>query len=120
MMAESLKRQAPAKQNDAITDPVPDQEPGEAKVEAEAEAQPAIHGPDQRSDAPRTNHDDHPFTNFREGEKIAIIITASFLALASPIATSTYLPAINTLAEDLHVSVTLMNLTITTYMVRRA
>ncbi|EXJ77657.1 hypothetical protein A1O3_09886 [Capronia epimyces CBS 606.96] len=62
-------------------------------------------------------HNDQPYTVFREREKIAIILTASFLALASPLSSAAYFPAINTLSADLHVSVSVMNLTVTAYQI---
>lgn len=88
-----------------------------AEPDAEAKATSDGVAPRQSTVTRPIHNDDRLYSSYAEGEKIAIIITASFLALASPIATSTYLPAINEMAKDLDVSVTLMNLTITTYMV---
>lgn len=112
-----MERQQPSHPNNV--DPLPppeDQHKPAAEADFEAKAAVDDFVPDQPTECPIHN-DDRPYTFYTEGAKIAIIITASFLALASPIATSTYLPAINELASDLNVSVTLINLTITTYMV---
>ncbi len=58
-----------------------------------------------------------PYSTLSEPIKISIILTASFAAIISPISSSIYLPALNSLADDLNVSVTLITLTITTYLV---
>lgn len=59
-----------------------------------------------------------PYSVLSEPVKICIILTASFAAIISPISGSIYFPALNSLAHDLHVSTSLINLTITTYLVR--
>ena len=46
-----------------------------------------------------------------------MIIIGSFAGLISPLSSSIYLPALNSLAHDMGVSVSLINLTITTYLV---
>lgn len=58
-----------------------------------------------------------PYCVLSEPVKVAIILTASFAAIISPISGSIYFPAINSLAKDLHKSVSLITLTITTYLV---
>ncbi|KEF62862.1 uncharacterized protein A1O9_00835 [Exophiala aquamarina CBS 119918] len=58
-----------------------------------------------------------PYTVLEEWRKVSIIITASFLGLVSPISSSTYLPSINQISGDLHKSIPLINLTVTTYMI---
>ena len=62
--------------------------------------------------------DEEPFSVFTLGQKRAIIFTASVASLFSPLAANIYFPALNTLASDLHVSTNLINLTVTTYLVR--
>ncbi|KAJ4147336.1 hypothetical protein LMH87_001867 [Akanthomyces muscarius] len=52
-----------------------------------------------------------------ETSKISVILTASFAAIISPISSSIYFPALNSLAEDLHVSISLITLTVTTYLI---
>lgn len=69
--------------------------------------------PQQQSDV----ISDAPYSIFSEPIKITVIITSSFAALISPISASIYYPALNPLAADLHVSLSAITLTITTYMV---
>jgi hypothetical protein len=61
--------------------------------------------------------DQPPHTILTEKEKIFTIIMASFAAFISPVSASIYYPALNELAQDLHVTVSTINLTITVYMV---
>jgi hypothetical protein len=58
-----------------------------------------------------------PYSSFTNGQKIAITLTVSFLALISPLSGQIYLPALEALAESLNVPVSYINLTITTFMV---
>lgn len=58
-----------------------------------------------------------PWSVFPSKEKAFVIIVGSFAALISPLSSSIYLPALNSLAHDMDVSVSLINLTITTYLV---
>lgn len=58
-----------------------------------------------------------PYTILEEWRKISIIMTASFLGLVSPISSSTYFPSVNQISSDLHKSISLINLTVTMYMV---
>lgn len=61
-----------------------------------------------------------PFSVFTLTEKKLIVLTISFIGLVSPLSASIYFPAINTLAKDLHVSTSDINLTVTTYLVSRS
>jgi hypothetical protein len=58
-----------------------------------------------------------PFSAFTHTQKKLTVLTVSFIGLLSPLSASIYFPAINTLAKDLHVSTTDINLTVTTYLV---
>ncbi len=58
-----------------------------------------------------------PWSVFPSKEKAFVIIVGSFAALISPLSSSIYLPALNSLAHDMDVSISLINLTITTYLV---
>ena len=58
-----------------------------------------------------------PFSIFGRREKTFIVIMASLAALFSPLSANIYYPALTVLAEDLNVSNTLINLTITSYLV---
>jgi hypothetical protein len=57
------------------------------------------------------------YTVFTRGEITFIAITASISTFFSPLTASIYFPALNTISTDLGVSSTLVNLTVTTYMV---
>jgi hypothetical protein len=46
-----------------------------------------------------------------------VIFTTSWAAFFSPLSSQIYFPVLNTLASDLHVSSSLINLTLTSYMV---
>ena len=71
------------------------------------------------SKAPDITVEEVPHCVLSEPVKISIIITASFAAIISPISGSIYFPALNSLADDLNVSESLINLTITTYLVSK-
>lgn len=58
-----------------------------------------------------------PFSVFSPSERRFIIMIASLAAVFSPLSANIYFPALNTLSEDLRVSVSKINLTITTYLV---
>ena len=70
----------------------------------------------QQDPAEHQNHEP-PFSVFGAREKNFIVMIASLAALFSPLSTNIYYPALNTLSTDLHVSLTKINLTITTYLV---
>lgn len=58
-----------------------------------------------------------PYTSFSKWEKRHLVSIATFATFFSPFTTQIYFPAINTIAEDLHVTSSQVNLTVTTYMV---
>lgn len=60
------------------------------------------------------------YSVFTTSEKRLIILTAALASAFSPLSANIYYPALNSIAKDLHVSPSQINLTITTYMVRRA
>ena len=55
---------------------------------------------------------------FTKNQKRFIVVMASWAGFFSPVSGTIYFPALNSLARDLHVSTTLINLTLTSYMVR--
>jgi hypothetical protein len=57
------------------------------------------------------------YSFFTTTEKRAIVLAAATGAFFSPLSAQIYFPALNALSRDLHVSVTEINLTVTTYMV---
>ncbi|GIK00869.1 hypothetical protein Aspvir_004898 [Aspergillus viridinutans] len=58
-----------------------------------------------------------PYCILPEGEKIFIMLLVSFAAIISPISSGIHFPALNNLAKDLNVSISLINITITTYLI---
>lgn len=60
-----------------------------------------------------------PFSIFTDTEKVFMVMTVSFMAMISPLTGSIYFPALPSLSQDLNVSSSLINLTVTTYLVSR-
>lgn len=58
-----------------------------------------------------------PYSIFSRGQRNLIVVIASLAALFSPLTANIYYPALNTLADDLHESLSKINLTITTYLI---
>ena len=59
-----------------------------------------------------------PYSAFTPAQKKGIVFIGAFGAVFSPMSTTIYLPALNTLAAELHVSNAKINLTVTTFLVR--
>ena len=57
------------------------------------------------------------YSVFTVRQKKMILVAGSFAAFFSPLSSNVYFPALNTIAEDLHVSISQINLTVTTYQV---
>jgi hypothetical protein len=57
------------------------------------------------------------YSALSEFQRSSLLSVASFAAAISPASTTTYYPAVTSLASDLQVSVTLINLSISTYQV---
>ncbi|KAJ8119974.1 hypothetical protein ONZ43_g3198 [Nemania bipapillata] len=60
------------------------------------------------------------YSIFTVNEKRALVFAAAAGAFFSPLSAQIYFPALDTLSRDLHVSVTEVNLTVTTYMIVQA
>ncbi|EEQ33866.1 Aqr1p [Microsporum canis CBS 113480] len=60
------------------------------------------------------------YSSFSKRTKVFILMMATFSSVFSPLSTTIYLPALTPLADDLGVSNTLINLTLTTYMIFQA
>jgi hypothetical protein len=58
-----------------------------------------------------------PYSIFSKSTKIFIVFLVSLSALVSPFAATLFYPALNAVAQQLNVSQSLVNLSITTYMV---
>ncbi|KAK9466133.1 major facilitator superfamily domain-containing protein [Lipomyces arxii] len=65
----------------------------------------------------RTAASEIPYTVFSPAKKKAICAAATFSALVSPLATNIYFPSLTIIADDLNVTVELVNITVTTYMI---
>ena len=106
----------------------------ETNTQATSEQKDAIidgaHGPDgqdaqarekNNDDAgnvnPEHDMDDKPYSVFTHNEKRMIILCAGLAQFFSPISGQIYFPSLDAIAADLHVSNSLVNLTITTYLV---
>lgn len=59
-----------------------------------------------------------PYTVFSKNQRKFSIFMSSWAGFFSPVSANIYFPALNSLANDLDVSLTMINLTITSYMVR--
>jgi hypothetical protein len=66
---------------------------------------------------PEYHMDDKPYSVFTHNEKKIIIFFAGLTQFFSPISGQIYFPSLDAIAADLHVSNSLVNLTITTYLV---
>ena len=58
-----------------------------------------------------------PYSIFKPWQKKLIVFSASLGAVFSPMSTTIYLPALNSIASDLKVSNAEINLTVTTFLV---
>ncbi|KPM44951.1 hypothetical protein AK830_g1660 [Neonectria ditissima] len=61
-----------------------------------------------------------PYTTFSHWQKALIITLVSFLAIISPFSSSIYLPALTAIADDMNVSISLINLTVSSYLIFQA
>ena len=61
---------------------------------------------------------DVAYSVFTVPQKKAIVVSAALGAAFSPMSTTIYLPSLNQIAGDLHVSSSKINLTVTTFLVR--
>jgi multidrug resistance protein len=71
----------------------------------------------QQLERATTTASEKPFSSFTLWQKRMIVVVASLGGFISPLTTNIYFPALNTIAADLGVSISALNLTITTYMI---
>ncbi|KAJ3987623.1 major facilitator superfamily domain-containing protein [Lentinula detonsa] len=69
------------------------------------------------NDAEEAEKPEPLYSTFPKSQKFLILIVGSFAGLVSPLTGSIYLPALNSIAADLGVRTSLVNLTITTYQI---
>lgn len=84
------------------------------EIESESEKQP---DPTMLPPSELTKVETQAFSVFTTNQKRLIVLTASLAGFFSPLSGSIYYPALNTIAEDLGVSSSKANLTVTTYMI---
>lgn len=63
------------------------------------------------------SHSESPFSVLSRSEKLLITFLVTMAGVVSPFTGSVYLPALNTIADDLGVRTSLINLTITSYQI---
>ncbi|CAI6334388.1 unnamed protein product [Periconia digitata] len=64
--------------------------------------------------------EEEPYTIFSRHLKLFIILMSATSSLFSPVSSMIYLPALDVLADYYHVSITRINLSVTTYMILQA
>jgi Na+/melibiose symporter-like transporter len=90
---------------------IPLSEKGKPRPARDVNEEPSLQTQDpEKSTTQPPQSDEPPYTIFT-------IILASFAAFISPVSSSIYYPALNSLVSDLHVTVSTINLTITVYIV---
>lgn len=88
----------------------------------------SVHRQDEESNHERDAEDDleairttttnaPPFTTFSLRQRKFIVFMVALGGFFSPLSANIYFPALNTIAEDFHVTLTLANLTLTSYMI---
>lgn len=88
--------------------------------EAQSEKKPEdseLHEEQPKEISGGTADDGEVYSIYRSKAKALIVVTASVTGFISPLSASIYFPALSTLAGELHVTDTLINLTVTAYMV---
>lgn len=90
---------------------------GSESVKSETEKNEVI-ATEQQEEAANTLHtDDKVFSIYTHNEKRLLVLCGGICAFFSPTSSQVYYPSLNVIARDLNVSNTLVNLTITTYIV---
>ena len=79
-----------------------------------------IETPNLPVETPPEKYDEHqetPYTVFNTPTKRGIVCIIALAGFFSPLSANIYFPALNYIGKDLHVSLELMNLTITAYLI---
>jgi hypothetical protein len=76
----------------------------------------------KRPDLPSQHGDkrQQEYSQFTVAQKRAIVATGSLASFFSPLSSSIYLPALTSIANSLHISISQVNLTVTTYLVSQS
>ncbi|TVY32201.1 Itaconate transport protein [Lachnellula subtilissima] len=100
---------------------------GAIVLEEAAETSGISHTPSPHADNPEDGGPDleqlaavttgPPYSSFSTGQKRYIVLMVTWAAFVSPTSANIYFPALNPLKQDLGVSTTLINLTLTSYMI---
>lgn len=99
-----------AMMTDRTSGDVPDIAP--PRVESEEEAKEAAEKEQEIANVKT----EPSYSIFTGSERITIVVLTSLAALFSPLTANIYYPALDTLAKDMNVSVSLISLSITTYL----
>lgn len=89
-------------------------------VPAATDAEPVFVPERERLAEEASGNANAPWTIWSSKQRKFIILTASFASLLSPLSGQIYFPALDTIAKDLHVTNSLVNLSITTYLIFQA
>ena len=95
----------------------PPQSTGDIISAAQIEQAPLAAGQGQDVEDLRREPSEPLFSVFTLPQKRYIVFMASFGGFFSPLSANIYLPALNALSTDLHVSNSIINLTLTSYMI---
>ena len=93
--------------------------PSEKHLDPPADAVLCSPGQEDSTSAEDTGEEEEVYSIYTGTARNLIVLTASVAGFFSPLSANIYLPALDTLADELHVSDTMINLTVTTYMVCR-
>ncbi|MCJ1442587.1 MAG: hypothetical protein MMC23_003083 [Stictis urceolatum] len=94
-----------------------------APISVSNENEPSEEEPEPPSDSTAEPPSEQPassgpeFSVFTTRQKRAIIFAGSLAAFISPLSSQIYFPALNTIAADLHQSISAINLTVTMYLI---
>jgi len=84
---------------------------------SEDECQNVQHQPTVHASTPSDQSNIEEYSVYKVWQKRTIILAAAVAGFFSPLSSTIYLPALTTLADAEHVSNSLINLTITSYLV---
>ena len=90
----------------------------EARLDAFAKDNNVDNTDTDQGDSATVDNYEAPWSIWSPRQKKFIVLAASCASLLSPLSSQIYFPALNAIATDLRVSNSLVNLSITTYLVR--